>query len=290
LQYLDFLEQLHERVRPESYLEIGVRGGHSIARSTVPSLGVDPAYEIASDLKLHDDITLVEQTSDDFFAGDAPVAGLPNGGVDLAFIDGMHLYEFALRDFINIERWSRPGAVIVFDDVLPRSSREAQRDRASSAWTGDVWKIVPTLRRLRPDLMTIQVGTAPTGLLMVLGADPSSTVLPDHYDELIASWVGPDHVQPPANLLNRRQAVRPAVVLDAPFWAMTGRLRTGAADATELRQAVKDWTGAELLPRQARGVNSSFGRQPVAPAPTPWSFGRVARGVRRRLPGQRGHG
>jgi predicted O-methyltransferase YrrM len=290
VQYLDFLGQLHERVRPESYLEIGVRGGHSIARSTVTSVGVDPAYDIAPALTLGDGVTLVQQTSDDFFDGDAPVAGLPNERVDLAFIDGMHLYEFVLRDFINVERWTRPGAVIVFDDILPRSSREAQRDRQSSAWTGDVWKIVPTLRRLRPDLMTIQVGTQPTGLLLVLGSDASSTVLPEHYDELVASWVRPDHVPPPKQLVNRRQAVRPEVVLDAPFWTTIDRLRTGAVDGPDLRKAVKDWTAAELLPRQARGVNSSFGPPPAAPAPTPWSVGRVARGIRRRLSGIRGHG
>jgi predicted O-methyltransferase YrrM len=288
VQYLEFLQRLHERVRPDSYLEIGVRGGHSIARSTVTSIGVDPAYDIAPDLTLGDNITLVQQTSDDFFAGDAPVARLPSGKVDLAFIDGMHLYEYVLRDFINTERWTRPGAVIVFDDILPRSSREAQRDRQSAAWTGDVWKIVPTLRRLRPDLMTIQVATQPTGLLLVLGADASSTVLPDHYDALVTSWVRPDHVPPPAKLMNRRQAVRPESVLDAPFWETNSRLRTGAASAPDLRQAVKDWTSAGLLPRQARGVGSSFGPpspRPAAPAPVPWSFKRVVHGVRRRLPG-----
>jgi hypothetical protein len=283
VQYLDFLEQLHAKVRPESYLEIGVRNGHSIARSKVPSIGVDPAYEIAPELDLGDRITLARHTSDDFFALDAPLAPLPHERIDLAFIDGMHLYEFALRDFMNIERSSRPGTVIVFDDVLPRSSIEAQRDRESSAWTGDVWKIIPTLRRLRPDLMTIQVATRPTGLLMVLGADAASTVLPDHYDELLASWTGPEHVEPPVALTKRRRAVAPELVLDAPFWTVAVQVRTGAATVQDLRRVVKDWAIAELNPAQAQAVNSSFTAKADAPTPVPWSVKRVVRGVRRRI-------
>jgi hypothetical protein len=288
VQYLDFLEQLHAKVRPESYLEIGVRNGHSIARSAVPSIGVDPAYEIAADLELGDRTTLARHTSDDFFALDAPLATLPHERIDLAFIDGMHLYEFALRDFMNIERWSRPGSVIVFDDVLPRSSVEAQRERESSAWTGDVWKIIPTLRRLRPDLMAIQIATRPTGLLMVLGADAASTVLPDHYEELLASWTGTEHVAPPEALTTRRRAVAPEDVLDAPFWDVALQVRSGTATASDLQRAVKDWAVAELNPAQAKAVNSSFTAKAAVSAAPRWSVKRVSRGVRRRIAKLRG--
>jgi Methyltransferase domain len=290
VKYLYFLRQVHETLQPESYLEIGVRRGRSLARSSVPSIGVDPAYDIAPDLTFGDEVTLARHTSDDFFALDAPLASLPNERIDLSFIDGMHLYEFALRDFMNIERFSRPGSVIVFDDVLPRNSLESQRDRETSAWTGDVWKIIPTLHKLRPDLMTIQVGTRPTGLLMVLGADAGSTVLQSHYEELLTSWAGPDHVEPPAALVKRRRAVAPEVVLAAPFWDVLRQLRAGAATPQDLREAVKAWSAGELRPAQAEAVNRSFKPAPIHPAATrpgatrrPMTARRIVRGVRRRV-------
>jgi hypothetical protein len=39
--------------------------------------------------------------------------------IDRAFIDGMHCFEFVLRDFINTERYMSWTSVIVFNDVLP---------------------------------------------------------------------------------------------------------------------------------------------------------------------------
>ena len=58
----------------------------------------------------------------------------------MAFIDGMHLSEFALRDFIGVERLSRWTGVAIFDDMLP-GVEEAGRDRRTRAWTGDVYKV-----------------------------------------------------------------------------------------------------------------------------------------------------
>ena len=37
--------------------------------------------------------------------------------MDLAFIDGLHLFEFSLRDFMNVEKLAHPGSVVVFDDA-----------------------------------------------------------------------------------------------------------------------------------------------------------------------------
>ena len=49
--------------------------------------------------------------------------------LDLVFVDGMHLFEFALRDFMNVERHADWWSVIVFDDILPRDVDEAARER-----------------------------------------------------------------------------------------------------------------------------------------------------------------
>ena len=75
---------------------------------------------------------LFRTTSDEYFARPDPLAPLGGLPFDLAFIDGLHLFEFALRDFINAERGSRPGAVILFDDILPRKVVEASRGPAAA--------------------------------------------------------------------------------------------------------------------------------------------------------------
>ncbi len=65
---------------------------------------------------------------------------------DLCFIDGMHLFEYALRDFMNVERCAAPGAIVVIDDIFPNHPAQGQRERRTRAWTGDVWRLVETLR------------------------------------------------------------------------------------------------------------------------------------------------
>ena len=53
-------------------------------------------------------------------------------------------------------------------------------------WTGDVWRVVAALKEFRPDLKVTCLDAEPTGLVVVTGLDPSSRVLPDRYDEVIA--------------------------------------------------------------------------------------------------------
>ncbi len=212
----EFLRGVHTACQPRSYLEIGINDGRSLALSRTRSIGVDPAFKITSEL--HCDLQLVKATSDDFFAGPEPVRHFQDGVVDLAFIDGLHILEFALRDFINIERQCGWTSVVVFDDMLPRSVDEAARDRHTTAWTGDVFKIAQVLDRYRPDLTCIALDTEPTGMLLVLGADPTSTALPDRYDDIIAEFVRDDPQEVPKEVLRRSAAADPQRVLDGGFW------------------------------------------------------------------------
>ena len=129
----------------------------------------------------------VRETSDEYFDRADPLAPLGGRRVGLSFIDGMHLAEFALRDFINVERCHRSGAV-VFDDILPRSADEAARGRHTRAWTGDVYKMLGILARHRPDLICLRVGTEPTGLLLVLGLDPAAACWPSATTRSCATW------------------------------------------------------------------------------------------------------
>ena len=164
-----------------------------------------------------------------FFQTGEAARALAGEPVDLAFVDGLHLFEQALRDFQNIERYAGPGTVAVFHDCLPITAATATRRRATSFWTGDVWKIAPILRRLRPDLTIFLVPTYPTGLLVVTGLDPRSRVLEERMDALIAEWTPKEWndapSEPPIPLVpNAWEAVRARL---PP--TLTGLLQSGAA-------------------------------------------------------------
>ena len=241
----ELLRRLHVLVRPRNYLEIGVDLGQSLSISRVPSIGVDPSFRITTQLRC--DLQLVKATSDEFFARADPIHHLRSGrnplrnlrrgrpmfahylggtSVDLAYIDGLHLAEFALRDFMNVERFAGWASVIVFDDMLPRNADEAARDRHTIEWAGDVYKIIDVLRTYRPDLTVVAIDTQPTGVLVVLGANPANRVLRDNYDRIVGEMVVPDPQAVPAAILERREAVAPEAFLGARFWADLVRARS----------------------------------------------------------------
>lgn len=216
----DLLAELHRLLAPRSYLEIGVNLGASMTLSRTRSVGVDPYYAVEREVRC--DLHLVRTSSDEFFAREHPLAHLDEPVVDLAFIDGMHLAEYALRDVINVERHTHPGSVIVLDDMLPRNVEEARRDRSGrgrAAWAGDVYKVLGTLRDLRPGLLCLEVDTAPTGTVVLLQPDARDRTLLAAIDDAVEAYVTPDPQDVPAELLDRRRAHDPRRLLDLPLWS-----------------------------------------------------------------------
>jgi len=202
--YLDVLVAIHRVLKPRLYFEIGVRLGKSLSLATTEAIGVDPDYSIRFPLSAP--TRVYKMTSDDFFR-DCASEVLTNP-IDLAFIDGQHWFEFALRDFINIERHSCACSVVVFDDIFPNNPIQAKRDRQTRFWTGDVWKVVRCLSQFRPDLTLVQLDTRPTGLLLVSGLSPGNTVLRDRYDEIIRTYNENDE-PPPKPVLARVGSIDP---------------------------------------------------------------------------------
>src|SRR5664279_1082903 len=96
-----FLRGIHERLEPRTYVEVGVRHGDSLALSRARSVGIDPAFSITAELQC--DVQLVRSTSDEFFARPHAFDFFEGVPVDFAFIDGMHLAEFAFSDFLDVE-------------------------------------------------------------------------------------------------------------------------------------------------------------------------------------------
>ena len=179
--YYGLLRRIHELRQPDLYVEIGVHEGHSLAfvQPGTRIVGVDPAPKVAEPPP---DTTIVAETSDDFFANPAALRG---ESIDLAFADGLHLWEQTLRDVANLERHSAPASVILIHDCNPIDEVTAARERTTAVWSGDVWKTVVALRRFRPDLSVVTADVGPTGLAIVTQLDPTNRVLFDRFDEIV---------------------------------------------------------------------------------------------------------
>jgi Methyltransferase domain len=181
--YYQVLHWIHRILEPANYLEIGVHKGFSLQQvpAGTRTVGIDPAPSIEEELI--PEATIYELTSDDFFAR-YDVNELLGGPVELAFIDGLHLFEQVLRDFVNVERHSTKDTVVLLHDCLPLDDVTASRERTTDFYSGDVWKATLLLHRLRPELDMITVRTAPTGLCLVRGLDPANRLVADELPAL----------------------------------------------------------------------------------------------------------
>jgi hypothetical protein len=200
IPYTDFIGNLHRHLQPDTYFEIGTLTGGTLRLATCNSIAVDPNFQIDSDvIGKKPSCSFFQETSDTFFRTRSP-SRILGREIDLAFLDGMHLFEYLLRDFANTEKHCRRNSVILLHDCLPpgfymtvRSWDE--KDRKDSAfpgwWTGDVWKVVPVLQKYRPDLSITVTDCQPTGLVVITNLDKNSTVLDDRYYEIIAEHSRP---------------------------------------------------------------------------------------------------
>jgi hypothetical protein len=186
--YYAWLERFQETIRPAVYLEVGVFDGRSLALARPPTraIGIDPSARAT--VPVHAETHLFAETSDAFFATGRLEGLVGDQAVDLAFIDGLHLFEQALRDFANLERHCRRESIILMHDVVPLDEASQERTPRTRLWTGDVWKVLPCLRHYRPDLDIMTIATSPSGLAVITNLDPSSNVLTEKYDEAVSRF------------------------------------------------------------------------------------------------------
>ena len=187
--YLVLMRRIHEHLRPRTYMEIGVECGDSLAlvREGTLALGVDPAPKIAYPLR--PTTKVFAETSDDFFAKRDLNIELGGQPIDLAFIDGMHRFEFALRDFMNLERYCTSESTILVHDCYPLDETTAAREPSTAFWTGDIWKLTLCLKEYRPELAVYTIATPPTGLGLVRNLDPHSNVLRDNLQRICQEFI-----------------------------------------------------------------------------------------------------
>ncbi len=191
ISYREVLDQFEQRTRPSWYLEVGSRNGASLSTRKCSFIAIDPVFAprypvLGPGRQMH----FMQMESDAFFAS----RFLEKVGIvpDFAFIDGMHQFEFALRDFMNCEAAMRNGGHVFLHDVAPFNHAMTTRDTAfldtDRPWTGDVWKVIAILREYRPELSVSILTASSTGLGCVTGLDPTNDLLTRHYDEILTRF------------------------------------------------------------------------------------------------------
>jgi hypothetical protein len=239
--YLDLLDRIHRAVLPRGYVEIGVRDGASLAIALpgTRAVAIDPVPII--DKKHPGHTRVFPLISGDYFASRDLVSDVDRAFLDMAFIDGMHPFEFSLRDFTHIERHAHADTVVLVHDCYPVNEATPARDCTTECWSGDVWRLIACLKQSRPDLRISVVEVPPTGLAIITGLDPASTVLADRYDDLVRRYV------------------------DAPYATLGDKAAT-------LNRIDNDWSKiAPATPRSVppRRASSRFQRGCARPSDTP---------------------
>jgi predicted O-methyltransferase YrrM len=196
--YHEVLRRIHHVLKPKTYLEVGTSTGNSLALAECPSIAIDPSFAVTANvIGKKTQCHFFQMGSDEFFRAHSPQTFLGNT-IDLAFLDGMHLFEYLLRDFTNIERHCTRNSIIALHDCIPtdayiteRTNDPAARELVSTRpgwWTGDVWKVVLILQKYRPDLTIVCVDAPPTGLVLITNLYPDSRILRDRYQELCTEF------------------------------------------------------------------------------------------------------
>jgi hypothetical protein len=218
LSRLSVIKALIKHKHLKNYLEIGVFNGHVFFR--VPSfskVAVDPEFRFDGWRKLGKDLVnpsnlfnkYFEVTSDDFFASEAPRL-YGSKKIQLALVDGMHQYDYALRDVENTLKFATGDVAIILHDCNPATKQAAstfeewESNNFSYQWNGDVWKAIVHLRSLRKDLTSF-VLDADFGLGIVVrktnerplrfSADQIRDLTYDELNKNRKEWLG---LQPPS--------------------------------------------------------------------------------------------
>ena len=192
--YADFLTALHTHLTPRTYLEVGTETGSSLALAGCDAIAVDPQFQLDVTATGNRRRTFFFQMPSDTFFASENVRELLGRPVDMVFLDGMHRFEFLLRDLIGTEAACHPRSLILLHDCVPLNPRMALRQwlpggpsetETAPFWTGDVWKLLPILKKYRPDLRLHVLDCPPTGLVAITRVDPASHVLADRYYDII---------------------------------------------------------------------------------------------------------
>jgi Methyltransferase domain len=183
------IQDIINKKKYSTYLEIGVfAGGVFFPVKAKRKIAVDPEFtfgkfkrrkKILKNLS-NLNASYFEMSSDDFFNTQAGPL-FKEQPVDICLVDGMHEYEYALRDVENTLKYLQPDGVIIMHDCNPQTAGSAitfeewKNKNYEGNWNGDVWKTILHLRSLRKDI-TVFVLDVDYGLGIVCKRHPEETL------------------------------------------------------------------------------------------------------------------
>jgi hypothetical protein len=169
----EVIQYLINKKKYKRYLEIGVFNGEVFFKIKAPhKYAVDPVFRFVRETKYkmmfknvsNANAKYFTKTSDDFFKNDSPKL-FSKRKIDICFIDGMHEFDFVLRDTLNTLKYLDDNGVIILHDCNPLTAdaevsyAEWEKRGFAAEWNGDVWKIIVYLRSLVDDINVFTLDT-----------------------------------------------------------------------------------------------------------------------------------
>lgn len=168
LTRMQIINTLIKKKGYKNYLEIGVQTGKCLFKIDAPhKIAVDPEFKLENWRKWFSfannrNTQYFELTSDDFFNQHGHRLE-KMGGIDIAFIDGLHIYEQTNRDVENCLKYLNKNGIILMHDCNPPTADAETRawtyeefrektDNRGYLWCGDVWKTLAYYKATRRDL------------------------------------------------------------------------------------------------------------------------------------------
>ncbi|HMA52388.1 MAG TPA: class I SAM-dependent methyltransferase [Magnetospirillaceae bacterium] len=144
------INRLAAALNAHRYIEIGVHEGDTFLNVQIPHrTAVDPQMGPGVGNAQSDSVRCSHQTSDMFFSQDTL-----SEPYDIAFIDGLHVFEQVVRDFSNVILRTHGRSPILIDDTVPNDVFSSLPNEAAAttfrqmaglsggAWHGDVFKTI----------------------------------------------------------------------------------------------------------------------------------------------------
>lgn len=147
-----FIQFIIDTCKFERYLEIGTAPGADCFKKIrcKIKIGCDPVVSTGP----VDAGMVYGLTSDDFFK-------INTMTFQISYIDGMHLYEYVIRDIVNSWNCLDLGGFIICHDCIPYDETAASRELLNPnwAWNGDVYRSILWFKDTYPDIPCFVVTT-----------------------------------------------------------------------------------------------------------------------------------